>query len=346
MAKRIVGVDFGHDSIRAVELSDASSATPTIVKVGEVVVPERALVGGEVREINTVAGSLKQLWSRAGITTKDVVIGTIEKRTFIRELTIPETPLERVREVLPTQAQDLLPIPVSDAVLDFYPIERREEEGAAVIRGLVIAAATSPTLANVDALRRAGLRVTRVDATPFAVVRASDRHAPTDVPVAHIHMGAESTTVAVTAGGVPHFVRTVDAGGDAITRALTTTLEMDWATADAWKRRRGFSGAPGADATEQQVAEVLNQVIGEQLQGVVATLQYVKSSQIGRAVAQVRLSGGASALPGIVQPLSQSTGLPVVSADPFEGMKMPRQKDEIHHPNLFTAFGLAYRSVA
>lgn len=346
MTKRVVGVDFGHDSIRAVEISDATSPEPSIIKLGEAGVPENALRGGEVKEINVVASTLKQLWARAGIVTKDTIIGTIEKRTFIRELTIPDTPLDRVREILPTQAQDLIPIPTSDAVLDFYPIERIEADNSVNLRGLVIAAATTPTLANVEALRRAGLRVRSVDASPFAIVRASDRGAPRDTAVAHIHLGAESTTVAVTANGVPHFVRTIDMGGFTVTRALATTLEMDWSMAEEWKRRRGFSGSPGATAGEQQIADVLNQAIGEQLNAVVATLQFIKSTAIGSAVSQIRLSGGGSTLAGISQPLQNATGLVVVKADPFEGMKIPRQKDDIHPPSFFTAFGLALRSAA
>ena len=122
MASNIVGIDIGSASIRAVEVSTGSRGATSIMRFAEIAVPEGATSRGEVLEPNTVAGALKQLWSLGRFRTKDVALGVGNQRVLSRDLTVPKAPMARIRESLPFQVQDLLPVPVGDAILDFYPI--------------------------------------------------------------------------------------------------------------------------------------------------------------------------------------------------------------------------------
>ena len=114
MATRIVGLDFGNDTVRAVELENAEKARPVVVRYGEIAVPEGAIRSGEVREVLTVAAAVKKLWSTAGFTSKDVVLGMGNQRVLARDLTVPRMSITQIREALPFQVQDMLPVPVAD----------------------------------------------------------------------------------------------------------------------------------------------------------------------------------------------------------------------------------------
>ena len=62
------------------------------------------------------------------------------QQVLIRELVVPKMSLAHVRETLPFRVQDLLPLPVEDAVLDFFPIEEVDADGSRALRGLLVAA--------------------------------------------------------------------------------------------------------------------------------------------------------------------------------------------------------------
>lgn len=72
---QLVGIDIGSGIIRAVEVSGVGSKRPSVVRFFTMPIPEDATRNGEVLEVNTVAGALKQLWSAAKFTSKEVVLG-------------------------------------------------------------------------------------------------------------------------------------------------------------------------------------------------------------------------------------------------------------------------------
>src|SRR6478609_7394869 len=171
MASSIVGVDIGNGMIRAVEVADAAKPKPTILRHAELPLPEGAVSRGEVLEPNTVAGALRSLWSKGGFKTREVVLGMGNQRVLARDLTMPLMSIERVRESLPFHVQDMLPVPVADALLDFYPVSYGQSESGPVVNGLLIAAVKDAVLANVRAAELAGLTPVDVDLIPFALSR-------------------------------------------------------------------------------------------------------------------------------------------------------------------------------
>lgn len=348
MAKRIVGLDFGKDSIRAVEIEDPESARPTIIRAAEIGLPVGAVQSGEVREVHTVAAALKQFWSANGFTTKNVVIGVGSQRVFVREFQVPAMSIQRIRESLAFQVEDMLPVPASDAILDFYPIAESQGENGPVIDGLVIAAIKETVLANISAVKQAGLRAIDVDLVPFALTRAAASSIDGSGTVAHIHIGATTTNILIAERGVARFVRTIGAAGDDITRALASRFEVSTEVAENMKRSRGFSAAPASTESERLAAEIINNLAGEQLTTIINTLQYFATQRRRAAIDTVVLSGGGSALPGFAEALGHACRLPIVTARPFEGVAVAKSKampSELS-PSLMTAYGLALGAAA
>ncbi|BDZ49062.1 hypothetical protein GCM10025867_13030 [Frondihabitans sucicola] len=226
MTKSIVGVDIGHASLRAVEVVGATSSKPTIVRYGEILLPEGSVSRGEVLEPQTVADSMKQLWSQAGFKSKQVVLGMGNQRVLARDLTVAKASKARIKESLPFQVQDMLPVPVADALLDFYPVSEGIGEHGPVVNGLLIAAVKDAVLGNVRATKLAGLHAVGVDLIPFATSRLLINRPGTPGTIALIDIGASTTSVVLVADGVPQFVRIIPSGGDDVTGDLATRLEI------------------------------------------------------------------------------------------------------------------------
>lgn len=350
----VVGLDIGMDVLRAIEVENADKAKPTIVRYGEAALPAGAVVGGEVREINTVAESLKKLWSSAGFKSKNVVIGMGNQRVFARDLTVPRQGLEQIRQTLPFQVQDVLPMPVSDALLDFYPISEGEGDGGLVVNGLLIAAVKEAVLGNVKAVRKAGLTAVQVDVLPFALTRALTRGSLGSGTLALIDVGATTTNVVIVDAGVPQFIRMIPAGGNDLTKAVMSKLEIDPKRADAVKRARGISTVAPTSEQERSLDEVIYATVGELLGSLRSTISYFATSRPDKPVRGVVLSGGASQLIGFAEALSDMLRLQVISAEPFAGVEVAKatgkgaaRVDTTADPRSMTmALGLALGSAA
>ncbi len=344
MADSIVGVDIGSTSIRAVEVGGLRKGKPILVKYFELPLPEGAASRGEVIEPNTVAGLLKQLWSRAGFTTKDVVLGMGNQRVLARDLTVPRMSRTRIRESLPFQVQEMLPVPVADALLDFYPVSEAQSEAGPVVHGLLVAAVKSAVLGNVNALHLAGLNPVDVDLIPFALCRAIVNRPALPGTVALVEIGASTTSVVVAENGVPNFVRIIPTGGGDMTTALAASLEVDPGEAETLKRALGLASSVSSPQ-EQKAVEVIYQVGGELLGSIRNTVNYYVNTRQGASVGVIVLSGGGSQLVGLPEALSEMTRIPVSRADPFTAIGLSRRLDssDLKHRRsaLTVALGLA-----
>ncbi|MGO4783454.1 type IV pilus assembly protein PilM [Cryobacterium sp. W22_MBD10_FK3] len=350
MKSNVVGIDIGSTGVRAVELSDSGKARPTVVKYHAIPLPEGSVVRGEVQEINTVAEVLKRLWSAGGFGSKNVVMGMGNHRVLVRDLTVPSGSMVRIRESLPFHVQDMLPVPVADALLDFYPISEEDDAVAGPqVHGLLVAAVKQSVQANVKAVQLAGLIPVEVDLIPFALSRVVYRGQPDPGVVVQIDVGARTTSVVVTSLGSPLFVRIIPTGGDDLTQALVDRLPAEADVADAVKRSRGL--APGGVAAgDERAVGIIREVTTELLSSLRNTITYFASTRPSLSIDRIVLAGGGSSLIGFGQALSELTRLNVVFPEPLGAVTFASgvSVDDFQRAGgeFYVALGLAIGSAA
>lgn len=313
MAARVIGIDIGTTHIRAaeVELSGkhGSGMVGTLQAYGAIPMPNGAVSDGEVLELQTVASLLKQLWSRAGFSHKNVVLGIGSPRTVVREMEVPALPMDQLRTSLPFQVSEILPMPTDEALLDYYPTGYREEEGRGLMRGILVATAKAMVSNTVMAVETAGLRPIGVDLSAFALMRAQMTPALASQTVAFVDMGARITTVVVAQMGQPRLVRVLPTGGQDATDAIASAMQIPNTEAEQVKRAIGL----GTDAQSQNhvAHDAITQTTRQLVEGVRNTFVYYAGSNPGQSVQQVVLTGGGAFLPGLGQYLASASRLPV-----------------------------------
>ncbi|NEN04499.1 type IV pilus assembly protein PilM [Diaminobutyricibacter tongyongensis] len=349
MAKTIVGVDIGSSTLRAVEVADADKARPTLLRYHELDVPDGAVSRGEVLEPNTVGTLLKQLWSAGGFKSKRVVLGMGNQRVLARDLSVPSAPRERIRESLPFIVQDMLPVPVQDALLDFYPISETIGEHGPMTNGLLIAAVKDAVLGNVRAAQLAGLTPVDVDLIPFALDRVLLSRTKSRGTVALVDVGANTTSVIVASNGIPQFVRIIPTGGAEVTSALAARLEVPFEDAEKLKRAYGLATTV-SNAEEQRVVSTIYEVVSELLTSLRNTISYFSNTRPTDPVTHIVVTGRGSLLPGFTNVLAEFTRIPVNLGDPFGAVAISRNlsADDLRgrQTSIAVALGLAMRSVS
>jgi type IV pilus assembly protein PilM len=348
MTNKIVGIDISSWGIRAVEMADATKPRPSITRFASILLPEGAVVRGEVVEPSTVATALRQLWANGKFTSKDVVLGVGNHRVLARDLSVPRMSMQRIRESLPFQVQEMLPVAVEDALLDFYPVSESHSEQGPMVNGLLIAAVKESVVANVRATELAGLSPTEVDLIPFALTRSLLRGSNSIGTVAIIDMGASTTTVVVAIDGVPHFVRIIATGGSDITEAIKADLQLTVEQAETAKRALGLTTV-GVAVENRPVVEVIYHVAGELLNSLRNTLAYFAGSRPPQQqVRNIVLTGGGARLIGFAEALKDSTRLPVTFGNPLESISVRRDfaADTSTVDSAAVAIGLALGSAA
>lgn len=347
MTAQVVGIDIGYASVRAVEVSEPATARPTLVRYHEVALPDGAVSRGEVLEPNTVASAIKQLWSTGGFKTKNVVLGIGNHRVVARDLSVPKMSLSRIRESLPFQAQDMISVPVADALLDFYPVSESDGKDGPYVNGLLVAAVKEAVERNVQAVELAGLTPVDVDLNAFALSRSIYRGAQSGDAVVQIDVGAGTTTVVITYAGVPQFVRLIPSGGADLTQALMQRLNLPTDEAEALKRAVGL--AP-TEPDNEAASFIIREMTTELLNSLRNTVNYFVNTRHDVGVTRIVLTGGGAYLAGFAQALSEITRLPVIAPDPSHSVGLGKgvSADDFKQTRgtYLVALGLALGSVA
>ena len=249
MPRTRIGVDVGSTAVRVAEV--AAGEIPVIVRAAQVPLPPGVVEAGEVRQPEIVGEALRELWSKAGVKSKQVHLGVGNQRVVVRELALPWLPEKELRDTLGFQVQEFIPMASDEAVLDFDPLGEMDQGGRRMVRILLVAAHKPMVNALVEAALAAKLDPQGIDLTPFAVIRAVgagddglDLDSSGDEAI--VDIGAQVTSICVHDRGVTRFVRMLPSGGRDITLALASGLGVDDEMAERLKRGERFGGIADA----------------------------------------------------------------------------------------------------
>lgn len=308
-----IGLDIGTSGVRAAELSYGRNGI-TLEKFGQVAIPEGAVRDGEVLDPATVSKALRALWKGSGFTGKRVALGVANQRVVVRQVDLPWIPAAELKQSLPLQVQDYLPMAVADSVIDFHVTEEVDEGGVRLLRGLLVAASREMVMSNVRAVEGAGLRATSVDLSSFAVLRAVGRPPAEVATEALIDIGSRVSNLVIHSGGVPRFVRVLLMGGQDVTDAIAERLGVPTSVAEAIKR----GGDLDAPEDERELAgSAVDLMLEAFVDEIRSSIDYYSASNPAYRPERLVLSGGGSLLEGVAERLGDAVRLPVVAGDPL-----------------------------
>ena len=319
MAKTIVGLEITEEGVRAAEVTTGRGAR--VVAFGSVPLPPGAAKDSEVFDADAVVIALRQLWSRAGIKGRNVVLGIGSRRILVRDYTTQALRPDLLAQALPFQVQDLLPVPAEQAVLDFYPTSQEGDQ----VSGLLVAAVAETVDELVTAVSKAKLTVDVVDLAPFALVRAVGSTLTAGETVAALHLGDHTTYVVVVRDGVPQFVRIIpmeivtdavrrraaiaeanDAPDDAEAPAAVLEEVLETVPPGELPTRRRSAARGLARAVSMSDADIVNVVsrLG-------STLRFYADRSPDTPITRVLVSGAGAAVAGVADALAASLPMPV-----------------------------------
>lgn len=318
----VVALDLSRRGIRGVQVDSPYTAHPKISRYGAVAVPDGTIFDGEIIDERRAAAAMKQLWKSARFTTKKVTLGVSNRKVVVREVTLPQLPKGQRRTSLRFAVEGQIPIDLDDAILDFVPLRSAGEERDHKQEGLLVATARGSLEATVTAVEKSGRYVDAVDFSGFALMRVL----PGDPAGtrAIINIGASSTTVVISTGATPEFIRIVPSGGDDISRTMERALGVSFADAEKDKLRRGLQG--GATTPEDLGAEnVIRENIAALIDSIRNTLNFYAGAHPDKPVASIVLTGGGSRLTGLAPVFSRALGVPTSFGDPLASFSVARK---------------------
>jgi type IV pilus assembly protein PilM len=315
----IVGLDIETGSIAATEVRSADQVARTaITPLNPGIVNE-----GEVIDPPALSAALRSLFSQHKLG-KSVRLGVANQRVVVRTMQLPLIEdEEEIDTAVRFRAQDQIPMPLDQAVLDHRVISRGTgPEGDKQMAVLAVAARRDMVTSLLEALRKAGLHPVGIDLSAFGMIRALDNR-PAIAPVEEEAEGQVQTTslfcnlgdvtnLAVARGGACLFTRVAPFGVESVAQRVAEHEGMPMEDARDLLLDVGleepidsFAGDQHAQATRQALEEGASKLIDE----LRLSLDFYRAQEDAAAIEHVVLCGPGSSIPGLPERIQVGLGL-------------------------------------
>lgn len=341
MAQKILGIDLGAHSVKAVAV-EAAFRGHAVTAAVEVPLPPPAAEEGAAPPL---AVALKEALSRLGaIPTDACAVALPGTAAAAPVLSLPFTDSRKIEATLGFEVEGAIPFDLAEVVYDHQRAGNAEGK-----TDLLVAVARHDDVKQLlDLLADAGLDPRAVTlpglAHGYALAAVPDQRPVADEAIGLLDLGHSRTSVSVVVGGpVPEkplveFTRTFTGGGADVLRALARDLGLTAEETRATLYERGSL----ADDADPALRPSLVRGLTPALREIRATLRAAVARN-RRPVSRLVISGGLARIPGIAEYLSRELGLPATVLAPF-GPDSTAQVAPSDHPAYVEALGLALRA--
>lgn len=357
-----VGLDIGTNTFRVAQLK-AAPEKPVLINSGAVKIPPGVVSEGEIVDVEAASRYLADLWKGLRISEEKVVIGVANQKVVVRLVEMPRMERSELKNALRFQAQESIPIPVDEAVMDFDVVgEHMREDGERMLEVLLVAAQREMIDNHVKAVQGAGLRPVAIDVSSLALTRSLLSERISIYPgeqgreveaVALINVSAGITNILILEDELPRFTRITSFAGNSFTEMLRDKMNLSFEDAEALKLAAGLPSLDNGAASDGQIAlarSILEQEMASFISEIRRSLDYylAQATRV-RSIDRIIVSGHGAAMHNFVEHLSDGLQLEVEVGRPLAKIKVGGKLDAVEvaaeEASMAVCLGLALRGL-
>jgi len=275
--------------------------------------PPGVVRDGEVADVETLANVLRDMFAEHKLG-KRVRLGVANQRIVMRTIDLPPlTDEKQISSAVQFQAQEHIPMPLEQAVLEHHTLGPVETSDGPRTRVVLVAARRDMIDRLLEAITRAGLRPQAIDLSAFAMIRALHRPEVAGTSV-YVNVGG-ITNLAIAEATTCVFTRVIPYGIESVAGELAERRGLTLEHSHGWLKHVGMvSPVEDVEGDSEIVVEARSVLtegvrrIGDEVRN---SLDFHVMQEGSSAIERVVLTGPAIAIPGFAEHIGQQIGLTV-----------------------------------
>ncbi|MFA6410367.1 MAG: type IV pilus assembly protein PilM [Candidatus Buchananbacteria bacterium] len=338
--KNIFGLDISDRALRLVQLKKQGKKN-ILVSYNDLEIPEKIIVGGEIKEEEELAKLISQLIKTVRgkkINSKEVITVLPESKTFIKVIQVKSTGKENLPNLIKEEIKNHIPLSADEIYLDWQILGQPNE-----MTNLLIGAAPRAIVDSYySAIEKAGLIPYVFEIEADAIMRSLTTKDDSATKMI-IDLGAVRTGLIIYDHKTVQFTASLSISGIKITETIANTLNLNPKEAEKAKIICGLN----PQKCEGALLKILLKPIDDLIAQIEKTITIYQSNfPESNPISKIILCGGGANLSNIDKILSEKLKLPVEIGNPLINISETK-KIFIPTKNILsysTAIGLALRA--
>ncbi|HET9178948.1 MAG TPA: type IV pilus assembly protein PilM [Terriglobia bacterium] len=341
-SKKLVGLDIGSSSVKAVELA-RKGAGYELVSLGIEPLGQDVVVDGSIMDALLVSSAIKKVVAENKIKVKEVATSVSGHSVIVKRMTVSAVGESEVASAISYEAQQHIPFDLADVNLSYQVMGPAAAGGTDV---MMVAAKREKILNHTNVLSQAGRIPVVVDIDALALQNAFEANYDPQpgALVALLNIGASTININILRDGTPLFTRDVSVGGNQYTDTLQKELDLSFDDAERLKQGHSLPNL-SADAAAPHLRAVSEILLLE----IHKTVDFFRQTTSQENIQAIYLAGGGAKVAGLLELLKQEFDVPIEVMDPFRRVNINPARFDVGGtmevaPRLCVAMGLALRS--
>ncbi len=170
-----IGIEYNSHEIKAVEIYKHSDGRIDVIAAGKEFLDDNVMGNGIILDNALFGIALNDLITKGKFNkAAPVVVGVNNENVIMRYATFPKVPEDKLRGVVTMQAQDFIPVPISELGLDFVVIDETTDDDDQPALNVLLVGARNIMLQNlIQNFDEAKLEVVDIDSSFLAWCRVA-----------------------------------------------------------------------------------------------------------------------------------------------------------------------------
>lgn len=313
-SKKVVGVDIGSSSIKIAEM-ELSGSKAQLLSFGSIPTPPGSMNSGEITNGSAISGAIRSLLSEVKSKKKKACTGLWGAGVIVKKITIPRVEKKMIADQLRWEAEQYLPFDVNTISLGYHVVNIAG--GAETMDVLLIAAQHEIINQYRSVANGAGLELAILDVSGFALANVFElNYGKLDDTLGILNIGSGVTNLVVIQQGEVIFARDIAVGGFNYTNDISKELGITLPEAESLKLGASQQGSVPEEV--QNIITNTNELVTDEIRN---SIEFFVGGNNGAGFSRCFVSGGSSALPGLLEKISQTTGIQIEKMNPFLKIK-------------------------
>ncbi|MCX5777172.1 MAG: type IV pilus assembly protein PilM [Candidatus Firestonebacteria bacterium] len=334
-----IGLDIGSYSIKVSFLKEKAGKY-ILQNIGVADISEEPIDTLEPEKKNVlIQETLKRLIVEAGIKSKDVAISLSGDQVIARYIKLPYMTREELKGVIRYEAEQYIPFPIEQVVLDFHILGEVTDDGQKKIEVLLVAVKEDIVNYYIKLLESVGLNTVLIDIDTMALHNSFDANyeKKEGETVAIINMGAKFTNLSLIDEGFTRFSRDIPIGGIALTNDIAREFNLGFSESEKLKREHGgiiiesenviLTRIPSKEDKKVRIYSCISNTLGKLVVEIRRAFDFYESSSKKRNIGRVFLCGGTAKLQNMDKFVAERLKIPVEMHNPFNGIEIEKKDD-------------------